>query len=317
MTPAATHTVVVTLPTFLVLGAARAATTSLHYYLDQHPTITMSQVKEPNFFAFDHTVEPPRPLIDPGSPIVTKSVPDQAAYERLFTHAAPGDAVGEASPLYLYVREAPDQIGRLLDAPKLIAILRNPIDRAYSHWLHIHRDSAGHALEGFRQACQDEMAGGRGYGPYGVGSHVLRMGLYDDQIARYDDRFGRDALLALTYEPLTADPLPQLDRVCDHLGVAHHDFETETRYNPSGVTRSRAGAALTAAMRSAQPTLKAVLPPSVAGRLGRLRARIDRPDAPPPLPAELRGELAEWFAPSVERLVAEGRVPAGEWEDFS
>jgi hypothetical protein len=307
----------VTLPTFLVLGAARSATTSLHYYLEQHPAVTMSSIKEPNFFAFDHTVDPPRPLIDPASPIVTKSVRDRGAYERLFAHAGPGDAVGEASPLYLYVREAPEQIARLLGTPQLIAVLRNPIDRAYSHWLHIHRDSADHALDGFRRACEEEMTGGRGYAPYGQGSHVLRMGLYDEQIARYDDRFGAAALLTLVYERLTAAPRPELDRVCDHLGVAHHDFETETRYNPSGVTRSRAGAALTAAMRSAQPTLKAVLPPSVAGRLGRLRARFDRPDAAPPLPTDLRQELAGWFAPSVERLVAESRVPAGEWEDFS
>lgn len=306
-----------TLPTFLVLGAARSATTSLHYYLEQHPAVTMSQVKEPNFFAFDHAVDPPRPLIDPASPIVTKSVRDRAAYERLFAHASPGDAVGEASPLYLYVREAPEQIARLLGTPQLVAVLRNPIDRAYSHWLHIHRDAADHALDGFRQACREEMAGGGGYAPYGQGSHVLRMGRYDEQISRYDAQFGPDPLLTMVYEQLTADPRPQLDRVCDHLGVAHHDFETETRYNPSGVTRSRAGAALTGAMRSVQPTLKAVLPASVAGRLGRLRARFDRPDAAPPLPVDLRQELAGWFAPSVEVLVATGRVPAGEWEDFS
>ena len=306
----------VTLPDFLVLGAARSATTSLHYYLEQHPRLAMSSIKEPNFFAFDHSVDPPAPLIDPTSSIVTKSVRDRDAYERLFSHAAPGAVVGEASPLYLYVQEAPDQIAALLGSPRFIAVLRNPIDRAYSHWLHIRREAAGDAVEGFRRACEAEMAAGPGYTPYASGTHVLRMGRYDEQLQRYLDRFGPEPLLVLTYEAVTEAPLGELHRICDHLGVARHDFDTGTRFNPSGVTRSRAGAAVAAAMRSAQPTLKAVLPKPVSRRLGRLRARFDRPDEAPPLPADLRARLAEWFAPSVERLRALDVVPPLQWEDL-
>ena len=153
-----------TLPHFLILGAARSATTSLHYYLEQHPQLAMSSIKEPNFFAFDHTVDPPRPLFD-AEAIATKSVPDRAEYEALFAHTPPGAVLGEASPLYLYVREAPEQIARLIDQPKLIAVLRNPIDRAYSHWLHINRLPAEEAVPGFRAACEAEMAAGATYTP--------------------------------------------------------------------------------------------------------------------------------------------------------
>lgn len=306
-----------TLPDFLVLGAARSATTSLHYYLEQHPHVTMSSIKEPNFFAFDHGQDPPAPLIDPGSSIVTKSVPDRGEYERLFAHAAPGDVVGEASPLYLYVREAPEQIARVLDAPRLLAVLRNPIDRAYSHWLHIRREAADEAVEGFRRACEAEMATGTAYTPYGSGTHVLRMGRYGEQLRRYVDRFGRDALLTLTYEGVTTDPAAELARVCDHIGVDRFDFDTETQFNRSGVTSSRAGAAVTAAMRSAQPTLKAALPRGVTRRLGRLRARFDHPEEAPPVPADLRASLAAWFAPDVEVLVRDGFVPADLWADFA
>src|SRR3546814_10773344 len=98
-----------TLPDFLIIGAARSATTSLHYYLEQHPAISMSSIKEPNFFAFDHADSPPSALFDPTSSIAVKSVSDRDAYEALFAHARPTDVVGEASPLYLYVREAPEQ----------------------------------------------------------------------------------------------------------------------------------------------------------------------------------------------------------------
>lgn len=306
-----------TLPTFLVIGAARSATTSVHYYLDQHPAISMSSVKEPNFFAFDHDAGRPQPLFDPASPMVAKSVRDRAAYEALFAHARPGDAVGEASPLYLYAREVPEQIERFLDEPRFLAILRNPIDRAYSHWLHIHRTSADEAVTGFRAACEREMAAGRAYTPYGAGTHVLRMGLYDEQLERYVARFGASSLLVLEYDLVTGTPQEALDRICDHLGVARHPFDTTTAYNRSGVARGRSRAQIARVVQAAQPRVKAALPAGAVRRLGRLRAARDRPDAAPRCPPELRAELAAWFRPSVDRLVEQGYVERGAWSDFA
>jgi len=305
-----------TLPSLLVIGAARAATTSLHYYLDQHPQIAMSSVKEPNFFAFDHDQRPPAPLFE-AEAIATKSVVDRRAYEALFAHARPGQVAGEASPLYLYVREAPAQIAALVPDPRLVAVLRNPIDRAYSHWLHINRVPAEDAAEGFRAACEAEMAAGPAYTPYASGTHVLRMGRYDDQLARYADRFGRDAVLVLDYDEVVDRPQQALDRVCDHVDVGRHQFDTSVQYNRSGVAGSSARAGLAAVVRSLQPRVKAALPATVVRRLGRLRATYDRPSAPPPVPAELRRELAGWFAPSVRALVDEGWVPADRWPEFA
>lgn len=305
------------MPDFLVIGAARSATTSLHYYLDQHPDITMSRVKEPNHFAFDHSTDPPRPLIDPSSPIVTKSVPDRHAYEQLFAHAGAGDVLGEASPLYLYVREAPEQIRRALTDPKLVAVLRNPVDRAYSHWLHIRRDRPEDAVAAFSHGCAQEMAEPPGYSPYAGASHVLRMGLYDEQLQRHLEVFGADALLVLSYDEVTDRPGRALERVCDHLGVARHDFDTDVQYNRSGVAGGALRARVGRVVRAAQPTVKRVLPDAVAARLGRLRAARDRPDAPPPIPDDLRARLVDWYAPSVERLRAMGVVDISAWTDFA
>lgn len=304
-----------TLPGFLVLGAARAATTSLHYYLDQHPAIAMSSIKEPSHFAFDHAVDPPAPRFDAPA-LARKSVPDRAAYEALFAHAGPGQVAGEASPLYLYVREAPDEIAAALGAPRLVAVLRNPIDRAYSHWLHINRGTAQQAVDGFRRACEVEVATGGRYEPYSSGTHVLRMGRYDEQLERYAHRFGRDALLVLDYAEVVDRPQAALDRVCDHLGVARHRFDTRVQYNRSGVTAGAAKARLAAGLRTVQPRVKAVLPRPVVRRVGRLRAAYDRPGAAPPLPGDLRTELAAWFAPSVRRLVEQGWIPADRWSEF-
>jgi len=306
----------VTLPDFLVLGAARSATTSLHYYLEQHPRIAMSSIKEPNFFAFDHSVDPPTPRFD-AEAIATKSVADRAAYEALFAHASGDDVLGEASPLYLYVREAPEEIARLVPEARLVAVLRNPIDRAYSHWLHINRLPAEQAVAGFRAACEAEIAGGTEYTPYASGTHVLRMGRYDEQLARYERRFGRDALLVLDYEQVTGEPQQALDRVCDHVGVARHRFDVEVQYNRSGVASGPVAAGIARVVRAAQPTLKAVLPKPVVRRLGRLRATYDRPQGAPSIPADVREQLVDWYRPSVRRLVEDGWVPEGTWPEFA
>lgn len=303
------------MPDFLVIGAARSATTSLHYYLDQHPRITMSRIKEPNHFAFDHATTPPRPLIDPASPIVTKSVPDRDAYEQLFAHAGPGDVLGDASPLYLYVREAPEQISAALDAPKLVAVLRNPVDRAYSHWLHIRRGEPGDVTAAFARSCEQEMAEPPGYSPYAGVTHVLRMGLYDEQVRRHLDVFGDD-LLVLAYDDVTERPATALDRVCDHLRVDRFDFDTGVQYNRSGVAGGQLRARVGRAVRAAQPTVKRLLPDAVVAPLARLRAARDQPDAAPPIPQELRARLVEWYAPSVARLRAMDVVDTSAWRDF-
>lgn len=304
------------MPALLVIGAARSATTSLHYYLDQHPRITMSRIKEPNHFAFDHGTDPPRPLIDPASPIVTKSVPDRQAYEQLFAHARPGDVLGDASPLYLYVREAPEQIRRALVDPRLVAVLRNPIDRAYSHFLHIRRDRPERVLAEFSRSCEQEMSEPPGYSPYAGAGHVLRMGLYAEQLERHVAALGTDALLVLPYDEVTARPGAALDRICDHVGLPRHDFDTDVQYNRSGVAGGALRARVGRVVRGAQPTLKRVLPDPVVARLGRMRAERDRPDAAPPIPDELRARLAGWYAPSVERLRAMDVVDTTAWSDF-
>ncbi len=305
------------LPTFLVLGAARATTTSLHYWLDEHPRITMSMVKEPNFLAFDQTTTPPTPWFDPTSPIVTKSVPDRGDYERLFAHAGPGDALGDASPLYLWTRETPAQAARLVPDARLVAVVRNPIDRAWSHHLHIRRDRPEEAVESFRAACEVEMPLAETYAPYASGTHVLRMGRYAPQLQRWIDAFGRDRLLVLAHERLTADPDTGVERILDHLGLPHHPVDTGVRYNRAGVSGSGLRARVGGALRAAQPRLKAALPDPVVARLGRVRARWDRPDAPPPVPDDLRARLVEWYTPAVEALRALDVVDVTHWDEWA
>src|SRR5687768_18500855 len=113
-------------PTFVIAGTVRGATTSLHYYLEQHPQIAMSSIKEPNYFLFDAGGVPT--LADPG--IITKSVRSEEKYQALFPADARITARGDASPLYLYTRQSPALIAAAVPDARVVAVLRDPVKRA-------------------------------------------------------------------------------------------------------------------------------------------------------------------------------------------
>jgi hypothetical protein len=104
------------LPNFLIIGPPKCASTSLHYYLGQHPDVYVSEVKETNFFSHDYH----------------KGL---SWYSKYFSDAGSAKAIGEATPSYFFLPFAMDRIKNDLPGVKLIVTLRNPADRAFSHWL--------------------------------------------------------------------------------------------------------------------------------------------------------------------------------------
>ena len=118
-------------PKLIVIGAARSGTTALYEHLRQHPQIFLSSSKEANYFAFEGE---PLDYRGPGADFVNNSVASWDAYLELFADA-PGDAViGDISPLYLYAPKTAERIRARLPDAKLVAILRNPIEQAFSHF---------------------------------------------------------------------------------------------------------------------------------------------------------------------------------------
>ena len=113
-----------TLPNFIVIGAAKSGTSSLHHYLRAHPEVFTPKLKEINFFAYDGK------HLD-----VHYWAKTQDEYQRFFDDVGAAIAIGEVAPLYLCSPVAPDNIRRVLPDARLVAILRNPVDRAYSAYL--------------------------------------------------------------------------------------------------------------------------------------------------------------------------------------
>lgn len=247
-------------PNFFLIGAAKAGTTALYHALDQHPGIFMSPVKEPNFFAFEGQEVRYRSVAGKEAPVNRSSVTGEAAYQALFTEAGTASALGEASTLYLFSERAADNIARRVPHARLVALLRHPVERAYSNYLM--NVASGQEVLTFEQALDAEAGRTRdAWDPFGL---YVQLGMYARQLERYYARFGRDQLLVLPYEDWRDAPRTLLHRVYTFLGV-DPGFEPVlgTRHNASGLPRSRMVhilAGWAAAQAPARATLKRLIP---------------------------------------------------------
>ena len=140
-----------TLPNFLIIGSAKGGTSSLHYYLRQHPQIFMPDLKEPRFFALEGGI---LNFQNPDSAINYNSITTLREYESLFANVTNELGIGEASPLYLYSEKAARRIKHYVPDAKLMVILRNPVDRAFSCYTHLLRE--GYETLSFEAALKAE-----------------------------------------------------------------------------------------------------------------------------------------------------------------
>lgn len=186
---------------FLVIGAQKAGTTALDHYLRLHPDIGMADVKEVHYFD-DEEVFAHEPT-------------DHATYEAHFPDAKRFH--GETTPIYLWWTPACERIHRYNPDMKLIAVLRDPVERAFSQWnMEFNR---GDESRDFRSSVKAELEQ-RKIDPdlqHRVFSYLSR-GFYAEQIERFQRTFDPHQLLFLKYEDLRADPKAQLTKIFDHIG---------------------------------------------------------------------------------------------------
>jgi hypothetical protein len=203
-------------PDALIIGAPKAGTSALHAALAQHPQIYASPVKEPKYYmCWD---APPPAYCGPGDAHSNQEwVWRRAEYQALFQNA-PEDAVRlESTPFYLYTRGARHRIAEELAAAKLIVIVRDPIDRAYSNWMHLWVDGL-EPISDFVEAWRAEDSRvADGWAPFW---HYRRVGRYGEQLADLFGRVQRERVFVLRYWQLVSQPKETLNRVAGFLGVA-------------------------------------------------------------------------------------------------
>ena len=289
-----------TLPNFLIIGAAKSGTTALYQYLQQHPQIYFSPIKEPKFFAYDGA--PPDYRGPAGDETRQRDfVTELAAYEALFAGVTGQTAIGEASTLYLYHPRAPERIRHHIPGAKLIAVLRHPVDRAYSDFLS-HTVVAGDGREplaDFGEALQAEA--GRIRDNWWPLWHYQQRGFYHGQLARYYERFPRSQIKVYLYEDLESDAAGLCRDVFRFLGVDDEVRpDTSLKHNVSGLPRNQRLHDLLTKPHPLKKILKPLLPDQLRQRLvTRLRSgNLVRP----PLPVELRRQLLREYRPDILRL---------------
>ena len=198
------------LPSFLLIGAQRAGTTSLFYYLCSHPDVSRPATKEIHFFDDNYWRGPDW-------------------YRSFFPLSAGSNRVtGEATPYYLFHPAVPERVEATIPDVRLVALLRNPVDRAYAHFhkmrrMGIERLSFKKALaaEEQRLAGEEErlLADPRYRSEHHRRHAYVRRGLYADQLERWLASFPRDQLLVLRSEDFFARPAEVYAETLDFLDL--------------------------------------------------------------------------------------------------
>lgn len=284
------------MPTFLILGAMKAGTTALYTALDQHPDVYMTPVKEPNFFAFaDHSPDFCAPIDKRPDGINNTSVTDLGQYRELFAGASDETARGEASHWYLYHPDAPANIQQYVPDAKLAAMLRNPVDRAYSEFLHFVRDG-DEPITDFSAALDAEEE--RIEKNWALGRYVDR-GRYDEQVERYLDRFSTEQCRFYLYDDFVENPDEVRRDLFQFVGVDPSFEPKERRVNASGVPRSRFLHEVLTAARPIRDAVVPLLPDAVVDWVNDVKNRnLEKPT----LDRSVRRRLIETFRPHVRRL---------------
>jgi hypothetical protein len=215
-------------PDFFIVGAQRAGTTSLHEYLRCHPDIVMPILKETHFFGGNYVRQSNRNRNRRLRPM--RVVDKEGDYLKLFQRASAQQIIGEACPTYMPNLNSAGRIKEKAPDAQIIILLRDPVDRAYSHYLLETR--AEKNPEGFYESLvKDYERLSKSSEPCGL---YVWPGLYEQQVRCYLESFGREQVRIYLYEDLAHDTFGLVRDVCSFLGVEFNDgrfFDHTKRYN--------------------------------------------------------------------------------------
>ena len=298
-------------PQHLIIGGTiKAATSSLFNYLNAHPQICGSRIKETFFFSRDFSGDLEH---------------DRKRYGAYFEPAPETRVLFEASPNYLAARvDVAPRIRQTIPDAKLLFVLRDPVERLYSHFnfargkldLPQHID-----FETFVERCQSYS---RGDGPRADSAiaekylRALEIGNYARYLEKFHSEFGHDRVLVLFYDDLKSNPLAALDRICAFVGV-DPAFYRQYEMNRANVTFAARLAPLHRLALLFNRLLEPVLRhrPALKFRLVSLYKRLNRdPQHIEPMRPEIRSRLRDYYRPAnaaLARMFSDRRLPA--WVD--
>lgn len=272
-------------PDFFIVGAARCGTTSLHEHLRRRDDVFMSKIKEPHYFA--PCVRPHRGL---------RPVRGQGQYLALFRGARKHQLLGESSPSYLWCRKAAGRIREVAPDARIVILLRNPVERAFSHYLMDVRD--GVQTRDFERAlAEDQKTASRSWG---VAHLYVDLGFYAQPLERYLTAFHPDHVKVLFFEDLVSDTPRILGELEKFLGV--RTILTARQLPTQNAFAAPRGALARTILGSAwlNSLAHSVMPKSALDwvKRGVLVRRLAKPE----MPAHVRAELEATYMSDIVRL---------------
>ncbi len=211
-------------PNFFIVGAPRSGTTSLYEYLKRVPEIHMSPVKEPNYFSLSLDL----------NFLLTTPIREEVNYLKLFKNAKNKKAIGEASSNYLWDVKAPELISKTIPKAKIIIILRNPIERAYSHYLmHISNGSENRSFKEVIQEAQKPTTND-------YVRRVIEAGFYNKQILNYQKFFPKKQIKIFFFQDFKENTEQVIKDILGFLEInSSIPNNLETKYNQYSVPRGK------------------------------------------------------------------------------
>ncbi|WP_157218498.1 sulfotransferase family protein [Flavisphingomonas formosensis] len=256
------------LPSFLIIGAVKAATTWISHQLRAHPALWLPD-SEPHFFSTDYY----RGL---------------DWYRSLFAAAPAGRIVGEKSADYLAHPEAAQRIAAHLPGVPLIIQLRDPVERAYSDYCMLYRrGTVGGDPRRYLDAAQTSFP------------RFLEGGRYAKHLRRLLDHVPANTVKIILYEDIHRDPDRMIEEVCHHIGVDSHIAEEAVSERRNDSTAPMLPLPLRRLLRPARPLLD---PLRTNSWLAGMRAAMARPVRYPPLTEELKSMLREYYRADIIAL---------------
>ena len=278
---------------FLLIGATKSGTTSLYECFRHHPEVVVTRIKEPHFFS--------QGLFGTNYHSVGREITDEEMYWSLFPPSQPGQLLADFDPLTMHGPRAVELLQQLSPATKIVMVLRNPIERAYSHY----RMDIKECLE--QRSLLEAISGDLHLYRTDPNSYcpLIRLGFYAKQVAAFIGAFGRRNVHVCLYDDLVADSRKTTKGICDFLGIGHESLVNlpSVRENYSGAPRSMVSALWLRSRKGPLRSAKSVYRhmPSSFKRLYRDRF-LFMPVLNTPLPHRAHAQLKEIYREDILEL---------------
>ena len=290
------------LPQFVIAGAPKAGTTALHAALATHPGLYLSPVKEPKYYLTDGRPPPRSGQRGPGDAHSAQEwIWRREEYLALFDGAPAGTVRGESTPFYLYDRAAQARLAADVPGVKVVVVVRDPVDRAYSNWAHLRADGLEPEADFAAAVELEESRIADGWAPFW---HYRGLGRYGEQLRDLYTHVPRDRVFLLRYRQLVDSPRETLDRVSAFLGVSAGVAHTVAAENVKPFVADTPRYRLLSQVARAGAAAGAHVPPQVWRQASRpLIAALHAGRAPrPALPVEVRRQVLGPLLPDIALL---------------